>query len=74
MKRIGQTGGPFHVRFQEHFRDCKYANNKSKFAQHLLDKKYSIGAIENIMDVLNITSKGRLFGYNRKILHLRWNT
>jgi len=33
MKYIGQTGRPFHVRFQEHFRHYKYANNKSNFAQ-----------------------------------------
>jgi len=43
MKCIGQTGRHFPVRFQEHFRDYKYPNNKSKFAQHLLDNKHSIG-------------------------------
>jgi len=48
MKYVGQTDRPFHVRFQEHFRDYKYANNKSKFAQHLLDNRHSIGPIENI--------------------------
>ena len=37
MRYIGQMGGPFHARYQEHFLDNKYANNKSKFAQHLLD-------------------------------------
>jgi hypothetical protein len=50
---IGQTDRPFHLRFQEHFCDHKYANNKSKFAQHLLDNKNSISPIENIMDVLD---------------------
>jgi hypothetical protein len=59
MKYIGQTDRPFHVRFQEHFRDYKYTNNKSKFAQHLLDNRHSIGNIENVMDVIH-TSKGRL--------------
>jgi len=33
IKYIGQTVRHFHVRFQEHFRDYEYANNKSKFAQ-----------------------------------------
>jgi hypothetical protein len=33
---IGHTDRPFHVRFQEHFRDYKYAN-KSKFAHRLQD-------------------------------------
>jgi hypothetical protein len=31
-KYIGQIGRPFHMRFQEHFRDYKYGNNKFKFA------------------------------------------
>ena len=35
-KYIGQSGSPFKTRFQEHFRDFKYRNNKSGFAQHLL--------------------------------------
>jgi phosphopentomutase len=58
MKYVGQTGRPFRVRFQEHFRDYKYANNKSKFAAHLLENKLSIGHIDDIMDVLHITNKG----------------
>ena len=29
MKYTGQTGRPFKVRLQEHFRDFKYGNNKS---------------------------------------------
>jgi len=33
---IGHTDRPFHVRFQEHFRDYKYTN-KSTFAHRLLD-------------------------------------
>jgi len=48
---IRQTDRPIHVKFQEHFHDYKYVNNKSKFAQHLLDNRHSIGPIENIMDV-----------------------
>jgi len=48
------------MRFQEHFRDYKFANNKSKFAQHLLDTPHSISPIENIMDVIHTMSKGRL--------------
>jgi hypothetical protein len=50
---IGQTGDPFHLRFQEHFRHYKYANNKSKFAHHLLDNKHSIGPIEDITDLID---------------------
>jgi len=60
MQYIGQTGGPSHVRFQERFRDKKYANNKSKFTQHLIDNNHSIGPIENIMGLIHTTSKGKM--------------
>lgn len=48
------------MRFPEHFCDCKYRNNKSKFAQHLLDNKHSTGPIENIMDILHVANKGEM--------------
>jgi len=60
MKYVGQTGKSFPVRFSEHFRDYKYNNNKSKFTQHLLDNKHSIGPIEDIMKVLCKTNKRKL--------------
>jgi len=59
MKYVGQTGRSFRIRFSEHFRDYKYNTNKSKFAQHLLDNKHSIGPIEDIMKVLHKTNKGK---------------
>jgi phosphopentomutase len=60
MKYVGQTGRPFHVRFQEHFRDFKYNNKKSKFATHLLENNHSIGHINDIMQVLYTTTKVKL--------------
>ena len=60
MKYVGQTGRSFRIRFSEHFRDFKYAHNKSKFAQHLLKNTHSIGPIENIMRMLYSTKKGKL--------------
>jgi hypothetical protein len=59
MKYVGQTGRSFYTRFHEHFRDFKYANQKSKFAQHLLENSHSIGPIDNIMEVLHHTKKGK---------------
>jgi len=59
MKYVGLTGRSFHIRFQEHYRDFKYNNNKSKFVTHLLENHNSIGHIDNIMEVLYITKKGR---------------
>ena len=60
MKYVGQTSISFHVRFSEHFQDYKYANNKHKSAQHLLENSHSIGPVGNIMKVLYSTNKGKL--------------
>jgi len=60
MKYIGQTGGPFKVRSEEHVRDFKYNNNRSKFAQHLIDNKHDIGKMEDIMEVVHVTKKGKM--------------
>ena len=57
-KYIGQTGQPFHIQFREHYRDYKYVNNKSKFAQHVLEEGHSFGPINKIMAILNIAKKG----------------
>ena len=59
MKYVGQTGGLFRTRFSDHFRDFKYANHKSRFAQHLLENGHSIGPIDSIMEILHPTNKGR---------------
>jgi hypothetical protein len=59
MKYAGQTVGRFRTRFSEHFRDFKYATQKSRFAQHLLEKGHSIWPIDSIMEILHPTNKGR---------------
>jgi hypothetical protein len=59
-KYIGQTGRPFLLRFREHFRDYKYANNKSKFAQHLLEEGHSFGPTDDKMDTINLANKCRM--------------
>jgi len=59
MKYTGQTGRPFRVRIQEHVRDFKCNNNRSKFAQHLIDNKHAIGNMEDIMEVVHMTKKGK---------------
>jgi phosphopentomutase len=60
MKCTGQTGRPFKVRYQEHLRDFKYNKNKSKYAQHLVDNKHAIGRMEDIMEIVHITKKGKM--------------
>ena len=58
-KYIKQTDRPIHIRFREQYHDYQYGKNKSKFAQHLLDNKYSVGPMENIMDIICTTNKGK---------------
>jgi hypothetical protein len=60
MKCIGQTERVFHVRFSEHYRDYKYANNKSKFAQHFLEEGHSFGPMTDVMDLLQVAKKGKM--------------
>jgi hypothetical protein len=59
-KYVGQTGRPFLVRFREHYSDYKYANNKSKFAQHVIEEGHAFGPMNEIMDVLHVASKGKM--------------
>ena len=60
MKDVGQTGESFRIRFREHLRDFKYGNRKSKFATHLLDNRHAIDQVENIMETMYVTNKGKL--------------
>jgi len=59
MKYVGQTGRSFRPRFQEYYRDFRHNNAKSKFAIHLLENQQLIGKINDIMEILHITKKGR---------------
>jgi len=71
-KYDGQTGRPFHVRVREHYRDYKYANNKSKFAQHVIEG-HAFGPINDIMNVVHIASKGRMLDTLERF-YIYWET
>ena len=60
MKYTGQTGETYKIWFQEHLRDFKYGNNKSKFAQHLLENKHEFSPMKGIMDTVHITNIGKM--------------
>jgi hypothetical protein len=60
MKYTGQTVRSFRARFQEHLRDFRYGSGKSSFAIHLLENGHDIGPVEDIMNTIHITDKGRL--------------
>jgi hypothetical protein len=55
-----QTGRFFRARFQEHLRDFRYGNGKSTFALHLLENGHDVWPIQDIMNTIYITDKGRL--------------
>jgi len=58
-KYTGQTGRLFRIRFQEHIRDSKYNNSRAKFAQDLIDNKHAIRNMEDIMEIIHVTGKGK---------------
>ena len=60
MNFTGQTGSPFKIRYQEHLRDFKYNNNKSKLAQHLIENKHAIISTEDIMEIVHIIKKRKV--------------
>jgi hypothetical protein len=71
-KYTGQTGRSFKTRFQEHFRDFKYRNNKSIFAQHLLENGHSIGPMEDIMEIVCVKKRPLVERFG-KFLHFSGN-
>ena len=70
MEYVGQTGRSFRIRFSEHFRDFKYAYNKSKFAQHLLENNHSIGPIDEHHESTTLNQQRKINGHNGKDLYL----
>ena len=68
-KYTGQTGHSFYTRFKEHFNDYKYKNGESNFAQHLIDNNHTFGPIEEVMNIVYITKKGKLM-YTLERFHI----
>ena len=60
MRYVGQTGRSFHTRYKEHYRDYKYNKKSSKYAQHLIGNRHSIGSINDTMEILHVIRKGKL--------------
>lgn len=58
IRSIGQTGGSFKIRFQEHQHSFRNNNCNSEFVQHLLGSGRSFGKTENIKDILYFGKKG----------------
>ena len=67
MRYVRQTGRSFHTRYNEHYRDYKYNNKSSKYAQHLIENRHSIGSIKDSIEILHIIRKGKLMDTWKKI-------
>jgi hypothetical protein len=67
------TSRPFRIHFRKHFQDFKYGNSKSIFSVHLLENKHSIGPMDNIMETLHTTGKGRMMDTLERF-YLCWET
>jgi hypothetical protein len=57
---IGQTGRTFNIRYKEHIRDIRNNNDNIGYAQNILNNKHEYGNIQDTMDILQVTQKGRL--------------
>jgi len=55
----GQTRRHFQIRYKEHTAVYKNNHNSSAYAQHLINKAQSICCLEDIMDMIFTTHKGR---------------
>ena len=58
-KYIRLNGRHFHIGFQEYFRGFNYGNGKFMLAQHLSENKHFSISMKDIMEVLQITRRGR---------------
>jgi hypothetical protein len=57
LKYVGQTGRAFRTRFKEHIYNIKNIRHHSKYAQHILDTGHEYGAIDQIMEQLQVGNK-----------------
>jgi Zn-dependent metalloprotease len=60
LKYIDQTGFTFRTRYKEHIREIKTNEQKSKYAQHILDTTHEYVKIEQTMKILHLEKKGRM--------------
>jgi hypothetical protein len=44
---VGQTGGSFRSRYEEHINDIRHNKGKSLYAQHILQHNHEYGLIDN---------------------------
>ena len=55
----GQTGRSFEVRMAEHLPKPRLNEQKSSFAQHLIDENHSVSSIQDNMDIIHVCQKSK---------------
>ena len=54
------------MRFHKYYNDYKYANNRSKFAQHIIDEGHDFGPMNDIIRIIHIAKNGRMLDTSEK--------
>lgn len=55
---IGKTGRSFRTRYKEHLPNPRADNQKSSFAQHLVDKNHDTHSLDTALEILHTCNKG----------------
>ena len=56
---IRRTNRNFNKRFKEHRKDFRYAEGKSKFSEHVLNKGHEMKTIEETMSIIHLGNNHR---------------
>jgi hypothetical protein len=57
LRYIGQTGGAFHMRYQEHIQAIRSNNGTSGYSNHILNTGHAYGNITDTMDIIKTEKK-----------------
>jgi hypothetical protein len=54
-----KTGRSFKTRYKGHIRAIQYNMENSTYAQHIINTGHTYGSIQNTMEILHTTQKGK---------------
>ena len=64
---IGRNIRSFNTRFRGHKKDFRYAEDKSKFAEHVLKEGHEMKTIEETMSIIHLENNHRKINTLKKI-------
>jgi hypothetical protein len=59
LQYVGQTGGTFNTRYEEHIHDIKGNNSNTGYSKHILNTAHIYGTITDAMEIITTGRKGR---------------